>query len=127
MNHTYYLFWPCIFYGLYNRAYVYSLAFFILFSTSYLIYNHDGFSLSLYILDRLAIVCVILVGAYYLYYYTIPLTVPLLCFTCVLLVYFNKHFARVNANNCLVHALTVVGHLAIMHGISRSGLRKCNK
>lgn len=109
---SYNLFLICILYSLYKEYYVYSLSFFLLFITSYLIYTRP-YNTYIYYVDRLSICIIVYIG--FLYYldsrsYSF---IPVLCLILTIFVYYSN-IIDYPLKNEIVHFLTVIGHLSII-------------
>lgn len=115
MIYTFYLFWICIIFAIYKKLYDYSISFFILFLSSYLIYTKDDFNDYLYYIDRIAICLVVFVGFVY-YTRSSSQYIPILCVVLIIIIYYTDFivFSNPEYKNQIVHILTVIGHISVM-------------
>ncbi len=115
MIYTYYLFWICIIFAIYKRFYDYSISFFILFLTSYLIHTRDDYNNYLYYIDRIAICLVVYIGFIY-YTRSSCRYIPIICVLMIIIIYYTDFivFSNPKYKYEIVHILTVIGHVCVM-------------
>lgn len=111
---TVFLFWLCIIYAFYQKMYIYSLLWFMLFITSYLVHYVFTDSKVFSLIDKLIIYTTIVLGGYYYYCYSyskngVSKYLAPICFILVTVVYYTKV-----ARHEFVHIFSVIGHLLIM-------------
>ena len=103
------------------KYYIYSLLFLFLMTTSILFYTNDKY----YLLDQLAIVLCVLYGAY-MYYKKFKLTllsvIILYTFIFTIILYYGGIYlqdfcyCKIYGNyfHCIVHFLSIIGHIGII-------------
>lgn len=110
----YNIFLTCVVFALYKRLYLYAYSFLLLCYTSYLSYiiNDNNQYFSIYIMDKIAIGIIIIIGSiYYAKCYTKTI-IPVVAFLTTIVIYI---MLPNYINNYIIHLTTTIGHLAIIY------------